>query len=577
MTRKIKGGIIYQQCGDDVVRYAEAFIEKGASFRHTFAIRTMLEALPVSSLSDINDFTFEKHIESVLASKYPEAAGLVCQFYRHLIDEDEITLTKYTPVMLAHKDFPKKYAAGYKPVVYSPYADMPDEDRLFIDIHDCSISTYGTAGTDILEADFSDIRNCALKYAYKHFFWHYQEKISSKKSKDAYLRKFLSVADGMTDENEKAPVIDSDMVRAFTDRYLKDIKSTSKGAVMSRIRTFFKHCSENSLLKVTKAAEAAAATVNTKSKGDTRTYTVEEIIKIEDYLQKKYVSENSEIYYLAFMIVKILEKSPLRPASVLRLKTDCLKPTDRKSCSIEATEKKKGKTLTPVADDVAEDIKKVIKFTKKYRTELPAAIKNRLFVYYSPYKRKICALSESSFKKILAEACENSGVRKLQTKGLRNFFNLHMVSEAVKSGKSPAEISALTRHSLTSAMNSYTDAKGFFELVGDCYNVSIGDVEIKSEVRDSYESSGNDRTEGGYCKSDECRVAGLTPCVICRRHVTTPAFQDFYENAIAEIDRQIEKCTIPHERESLVWHKKVYVRVLSEILFLKKQIKEGGK
>lgn len=541
-----------------------------------FAFKHMFDCWKIESLAEItSDIVIEQIIYIKSTSDSPRAVNALLNYYKFLLDSKKISLTNITIEMLNRKKFVSWLMDGYRPYVYSPYVQFPSEDKIIIDFSTL-IEMKGSADSQcIVTSDTSKINNDYLKNAYKSYFWYSQKNISARNQFSHVLPIFIKVVESEYDSKTK-PIITAKMIQQFNKEITQKTKNKASLSVYkSFVRTFIEHAIDEGYVSLKNKNDMIfLESKETHTKGDTRSYTKEQLDSIIDYFKKRYDESEQDSYLLCMWIVMIQMKTALRAESICSLKADCLVKVDKIGYDIRYSAKYNKDETSEISTSTANVIKRAIAYTKDLRSTVHNKNAEYLFLYVQNNTRNISRMSRVTYSRLLNEASENLDLPSFGQTGIRNFFYAAETIHNLRKSKDMSELVHLSKHSLAVHFNNYVDSYDIYKVGGDFYNVDIGDVDLQCDVEEKYNSDGSDTVMNGagYCGSKECNYYGLEDCMFCNNFITTISHQKDFENIIARLDKEIEKETIPHEKEFLIWRKKGAVKVLCRIIELKNEI-----
>ena len=113
-------------------------------------------------------------------------------------------------------------------------------------------------------------------------------------------------------------------------------------------------------------------------------------------------------------------------------------------------------------------------------------------------------------------------------------------------------------------------------MCGDYYNVEIGEIDLKGKIMSKVDLDNNRVVEDGcgFCCKEHCLNPHPDECQSCKDFVATIDNIPYFESKIEKITNEIINQKSEHEREFLTYKKALLVRYLSELMLLKKSLKE---
>ncbi len=537
--------------------------------------RALRKNFYIADESDINDelfFDMFNYLKVNLLKRNGELNmrgmnGLV-RFYVFFMENGIGNFQVLTRAMLNSKDFLSALLRGFTPVKYSPYAGIPEEDKLIIDI---GAIEGGNDDKKIIYFDSSYIENDSLKKVYKDFFWCYREKFSNKTTKDCWLKLFFSV---MNDTADEIPIeITSQYINDFK-KLIEKNKSTSVAVALSRVRQFVDFESQRGNIKITEFNRRLITSFDCKSRGDTRAYNEKELEKIKEEIKKSGLFKDE----LIVDVINILQRTPMRPATVVNLERKCLKKVGKDGYLVACSSKKVKDDVTPVDIKTGLIIENDIEKTRMLLDKTDSTTRNKVFIYEAlKGQNKIKKLQQLDVSKRINAAAEALGFNQLGTKGIRNLFNRRLNQLDIESGANGEIIKGLSKHSIAVHTNYYSEISDFFSMCQDYYDVEIGDIEIPGRVtREAVFSEEHVVQHGcGFCSADKCLNSRPDECQNCKHFVATLANLEYFKREVARLDEVIRREESSHEKEFATYRKAQCVRYITELLLLKNNLIEA--
>lgn len=599
-------GYINVNYSDEINNSIKMFIENypGTKIGYKQMFEMLFIKYYVDKLCDIDDNLFFKQFEflkenCLLRDGSLNLKGLngFIKYYLFLVENEYGNFNIINSSFLSYKDFFKRLLDGYKPIIYSPYSKMPNEDKILLDI---SNTNSTNKKRNILTIDFSIFKDGQIRYLYKDFFWNYPEEYSSKKSKDVWLINFLKIIDKNISAESRYPnnkqtleklknhqmpalKINHIPINRFKED-ISDMKSSSQATALSRIRQFIDFESKKGNVKISEIIRKQITSFDVTAEGDLRPYTYEEIEKIKEYLYK----ENNLKSYLVGSIIEILSTSAMRPATICNLTYNCIQNVNDEGYKVYASSKRNTNDNYKLDKRTGKKLLEVIDKTSELRKDTNNKnYKDYIFLYYSS-KTNSKSIKKLSGVEVALKINEVAGIlniNQLGTKGIRNYFYGNLNYFGSEEGEDSKIINSLSKHSLNVHMRNYSDSKDFYDACGDYFDIEIGDITVPGTVANDFNTFKNKydyplnnenlvQNGCGYCSQSHCTTHVPIECQSCKNYVTAFENLPYYENEIKRLDKEIDSAVSEHEKEFFIFKKAQCVRYWSELELNKKNIKK---
>lgn len=257
-------------------------------------------------INDYNNFIFndETFLDLYYSmNKTVSGRGLngYINFSKFLISKGYGDFSDISLELLEYKDAISKLNANYKIVKYDPYIEPPSFAKMMIDFSGHIKNNHSGKALYIL--NLSEFKNKVIRDLLIYFIWNYTEDPTSKQTKDHYLLQFLRILD--EEEYQIKIEIKLHHITKYKKSVLSTLKKSSSGVAMSRVRQFIDFLVSSDLLLIKEQTRLHLKVFATKSVGDLRKYSSEEIGQIIDELEVLHLSKNQKKYLLMKYIVQI--------------------------------------------------------------------------------------------------------------------------------------------------------------------------------------------------------------------------------------------------------------------------------
>lgn len=522
---------------------------------HDFFTLMMNNRMPKDPY-DYSDDTFytDSNIISMSANlkTFREVRALLKRFYTFLIDQEFGSFDLLTKKLLKSNSFLTDISNGYTIVKYDFYDAEEWPDQVIFEVNG-----------EYYSFDFIKVK---LPY-YREVIKKYMRSPSNPKlkTKRTYFHIYIDFLN-LLDEDSRGHI----SVKNIMDfRNMLPEKDTSKFVYLSAISTLLNKLELMDLIDINPNTMKMLKGSNTRSKGNTKAFTKEEIDKMANKaieLAKVEQEKNVrlyECYMLMSYIILYLSKTAMRLTTVLNLKISDLVSEDGGIHYYVCSSKRKNNEKYNISRKVYGYHKEIIQFTSKTREYFKNS-DDRLFIIASRNHLDTKTILANDVRQFIRRLEDEVGLDYLGPSGLRNYFmqNASKNIEAQRSNK--VAIESLTRHSLNVHYNNYYE-NNLEEIARNLYGVSIGTEPLETIILDTNKDLKEERkvsNDCGYCNLPECINESKLECLLCHNFVTTPECIQYFEREIQRIDRAIYEQPIEHEKEFLITIKTFLVRNL---------------
>lgn len=213
--------------------------------------------------------------------------------------------------------------------------------------------------------------------------------------------------------------------------------------------------------------------------------------------------------------------------------------------------------------------------TQELRESCGEDVREYLFLVPSPL-RTVCPLREDTYRNKIIDAGKACGIEGCVPSRLRKRYMTEMVEQGLKHNLSRLVVNRLTNHAAEDIVNKHylrEDIRNYLEAT---HGILIGNPRIPGDIVEDGELAGfgaEDEVERGcgYCRNDDCNVAGAATCLICSGFLTSPQFIPQMEESLTILQIQIERAPSDHDRQHLVAVKRLLLAYLGKLLELKEE------
>lgn len=461
------------------------------------------------------------------------------------------------------------------------YGNMPvngDKTKLLISFpSSLSLLSYVQTSKPYVKIDCSDIpniyyRNILLKYISTlnaSLAMHTRHSYIVDALKLLFMVKTMPGAPNQ--DLKSLTSFEADQIRTMILQ--KPISSFTKGRMLSTNKLFLEWAEDNEEFKI----EAMAWSFFRRPQShlnstDIKSVPKEDIEKIVDYLVKE--GQSKPVYELSFAILNILLQTPFRMSEIVRLERDCLIDTGKQGVYVLRF---KAKTSGGDYEDRTIPystyalIKHIVSRTEEYvRRCCNEELRKCLFLYPNCKTRGVKVMDKHSFNHCVGMACTKL---QLPSYSYSNFRKSYMTFTYLESTKRDDGEYFLKTNSYHKAkritLAHYVDKS--VVLMNSNFGYSLGSeeelLEYENSVRknnDGHLSESQKVLNGvGFCNSKEC--IGMITCLGCKHLILTEGSIPAIQRILSDMDDQILRCEIPHERDGLIDIRAAYSRCLDQI------------
>lgn len=563
---------------DKITNIIEDFLNnyKGVKVGYKLFVEKMFDKHTIEHISEFNDQLLIEQLEylnTACLTKKGEVNGRslngFINFYRYLLENNLGTFNYFTLEMLENKDIVKLLLNGFRPVIYSPYLTTPTYTKMLVDI---TKAQRNSKSKSVILFDSSELIHETLRVLYLDFFWNYQEDYTGKPAKDYWLLRFLKSLDSKEESLELPLEITGTDITTYKNT-LKDMEDSSRGVALSRVRQFIDYEQGRNNIKISSFARNQVTSTNVKSVGDTRAYNKKQLDEMIIKLNEISGLKN----YLVGCCIEIQRRSAMRPETICNLEIDCLISQGTDGFKVKDSTKTNPDDYDPIDIYTGKLIQKLITITQDAREQAPNSKKKYIFLYEADNKQTINKLTRTELCRAINNTAKKLCIPQLGTKGIRNHFDRKLNQFDFEGKANGTIVSAVSKHSMAVHIKHYSVVEDYLTVCGDYYNVEIGEIDLKGKIMSKVDLDNNRVVEDGcgFCCKEHCLNSHSDECQSCKYFVATIDNIPYFESKIEKITNEIINQKSDHEREFLTYKKALLVRYLSELMLLKKSLKEA--
>ena len=293
-------------------------------------------------------------------------------------------------------------------------------------------------------------------------------------------------------------------------------------------------------------------------------------------------SKTNETARLAYPIMRLQLETEFRIGTIVRLKTDCIRPT-MKPDQFRIVTTHKTSYGDPSSFVISASTYRILMDAIENTETLRAQCIDKetaSYIFLRTGTLGIANIRVEDYTGYIKDACRKTGCPVYTASNFRDTHMTKALEWAVREDKSDVELSILTSHkNIDTTKNHYIDWK-MEEMLEATYGLDLDQSDyinrrfnIQPAIPDKYDRPGYVVEHGcGACTSETCNVKNEIPCLLCKDFVTTIDHETYFRKAIDRIDRLIENSHgTPHDIEDLTTMKKLYVVYLGKILEKKEE------
>lgn len=559
------------------------------------------EIYRVKALTDLNENTFFRQLE-FFKSKYGydpellrETIEAVRRLYAHIIDHNPEwkifeNSRKVSKAVVKSRKFSQYYAEGYEFVTLSHFDFSRDVTKLIVSFlpgdqrHNSIVSSeafYRVNSTPIPNRLY---RSLFTRYIFSN------SSIEIRQSDSVNIVEMLSFLFALktlpgspSPDQRHLSAFEADQIRAWM--LSRDIADGGKGKILNAFKKFFiwaEDSGEFTLEPLTLVHFRSLPHRRDVSKIEA--VPKEHIEKIANFFLDN--KQKSFRYELSFVILNLILQTPFRAKDICRLERDCLIETGKKDVYVIRLKSKTSKDeyedrTIPLA--TYRLVKQAIRRTEPLVKECSIEEYRKLiFLEQSPWLGGIIPFTPNNFHISLKRACKEMGLPEYKPSNLRKSYMTfaYIESSKRKNGDGDYFLKTNSYHKdKRTTLTHYVDRSKV--LLNSSFGYSLGsEEELKAVETISVQNKNITVTmperltpDGiGFCGTKEC--IGMVTCLGCRHLILTDDSAPAIKHILEDLDNQIVRCEIDHERDGLIDIRAAYSRCLD---IINKHIQESNE
>ena len=279
---------------------------------------------------------------------------------------------------------------------------------------------------------------------------------------------------------------------------------------------------------------------------------------------------------LAYIVFCTQALTPLRAGEIVTLKVSDIVPGSHAGHHVveRATKADVGGTRRiEIPRKIYELLMAARDETGALRDECPPEIGEYLFLVKGSMGI-ISPLSADSYRDKILSAGKSCGIERCTPSRLRKRYMTETVEQGLKHNLSRLVVTRLTNHACEETVNKYYLREDIREYLEATHGIVIGTPRIQGAITEDNalaRFSREDEVEHGcgYCRNEDCNVAGTSTCLMCAGFLTSPQFIPQMEESLAILQSQIARAPSDHDRQHLVAFKKLLLGYLGKLLEIK--------
>lgn len=540
------------------------------------------------AVTDFNYQVFDKQF-NFYKDNIKELKALL-KFYIYLYSLDNNIFKPTDPIditWMKRSDFLKQYEEGFRLFNFNPIEHFPSNDKWVIRPNGQENFSTKMNSTTYYSVNFTRIHYNRYRTFAKDYFWKSTLVLPSRIAHMSYIIEFLNfIYEYKNLSISKQKHVDyMEITTQEVYSYVKYISNNnlSEGGFNNKM-SVIKALLENDYFN---SVSPSSFELLVQNKVDTpyggKSIPKDELEKLDRHLLKLAQDNNNDKFYIYYAIFRLALDTNFRISQLLSITTDSIKEGMKKGqYYIEDI------TKTSNKEKVKENISKyahryldiAVKKTTYLRENVNKDYEKYVFLYYakSGHINEVLPISAQVFNRFLKSQCRAIDLPEYTAKHLRYTSITKILDYAEENGLSPMEIKTLVRGNVSTKIKHYFDAQESKLFVESTYGIIIGNIDIKGQILETYDSSAFDKEETvddncGFCKEEECILFEKIGCPMCSSFVVTLDRIPFYEEKLRQLDNEIEKETIEHEIEHTLAIKRIYAAYLAELYKHKEKLR----
>ncbi|MBR2675729.1 MAG: hypothetical protein IKE28_02285 [Solobacterium sp.] len=549
---------------------------------------TSLMPIKNASFSDLSFNTFSSQIEYYKTHSLKKRIISACTaFYLYLQQHyvsDVFEKSGIPDCVLHRSDVGYLIADGYSVVIHNPLEPVPSSNKWLL----CYFPTKNSSVIETRTLDFTTVRCPLYKDWLKSYIWHEDVKVETKAHPFYNIRDCLNYLYDL-----KTGAVASIFARPSSQ--IARITSNDAAALRNHIITMFDN--NRTILRYIYGTRSVLQYVSDNKLGhvdpgffynlsytlsndyDTGTAIPDaELILLTDAFKKRALTDN--IAAICYSVVYIALETELRPISIYGLKTDCVLETAKKGEHVIAVEEKtSGGEIVhhPITKYCVKEIEEVRRRTEDYRNQcVDEMLHGTLFIIPHNKIGTFKQIDGDTVNKYIKKCCSDAGIANYTMRDVRKTHMTNALRYKIKNSLSDLQQNILSGHKSPVTDDIHYARLDIREMLESVHGIVIGKEVIKGSVGSESDVSimtpDNSVSNGcGYCKSKDCNELSYIDCLLCKDFVTFPDRLPFFKERIATINEQIQKASVPHDKEDLANIKKLLVMYEEQILIRMKE------
>lgn len=528
-------------------------------------------------LEDFNVGTFSKqvsyfsHIEG--CPKRRVAQRFLTAIYLDIISslpDNQTTFTLSTgvvPELLLSNGFIRRWSEGYRPYVHDTLSPVPTNPKwLLIPSAEEKARTSIDPRPTAVDVSYHDP---TLQKLLMEWLWTEVESVEGMRVQvPASMKRFLDTLE-MNDEGRWVAT------GRGTGQWLLNLRIAIRGDGVMVQKAWARSLLQAGISAGVVVVEPSAAMLlnsperDTKNAPDTRRWASAENLSMlgKELERRRSSSVVDELVYHAFSCIT---QSSIRIGDILSLKTSDFEPdTGSGVHAVLLSTKVDGSGCRRVVlnNSVYSHLLAARDATEEVRSRAPEGMSAYIFVYESNRRGNTRIITTDKFLIWLAKACDHLGIEHITAAMIRRWYQTETHRFAREKGLSELAMRPISGHSHSSTTVNYyvyDDIRSYLE---DTNLKDMCEQPIRGVVP-STEWVGKEedlvQSGSGYCRNDECDVAGAMTCLMCRGFLTTPSRIPEMEEVLENINRRIKSLVYnTHERKHVLAVKGLVIEYLA--------------
>ena len=525
--------------------------------------------VPTPNIKSVKDLSYETFIKQLNYCYEKTKNNRNCHtvsFYLFVFQKTGIDIFSDGPVptrVLNMERLGTHILNGYKLVTYNPISDVPNEDKLIISLP-IKETRKNYTNSNSFAINLTNIKNENYRKWVKDYLWKYPNSNFDIKVNNISPQRIICNQLTEIEENYHLDSKDYDITADLVKLWKLNLTSKKRGRHIST------RCSDLSVL-LNFAMEYEHATVENE---------VFYYLKNDTYNCKAYNSNpipNSDLNKLVNVAIKKIDESmknemcycllclllntSIRTKDLVNLERDCIRDTLKNGeyGLITSTKTSHNQDLDlplPVnAKRIIEHLQNLSDSISNKCNDI--RFKNKLFLYENKSKRlQYSVINTKLFNDYLLKCCEEAKIKQYSAQNLRDTYMTNSEKYRISKGFSDMYDKILTGHANHETTEKHYVKMDFKTVYEATQGIIIGNIDLSGKIVKDVDSDiekieNSVEEDTGYCVDNTCKNMTFLSCYLCPHFITSPRQLNQFKKQYEEINKQILKAKLPHDKKDL--------------------------